>query len=185
MPIEGGFLSSVILKKMRKYCLLALGLLEISARCANAQVVSEVAIATPDILAVEVRDPPFAHGKIRPVDEAHNQSPGTWALRGADWQLFVGPLGNYGRSSDLPPKNFLDRQSIDDAGEYGSISDAKVVEVYRKSVPYDSGIFREDSGENSNRRKFQTLYLSKARQAAEVGAAHNSMAKQIIARYSL
>jgi endoglucanase len=115
-----------------------------------AQEVVEVTIAAPDLIAVEVRDPPFATGGIRRLDAPSREPRGSWISAGHEWGIVVGPDRDYVRTSDTPPIKFIDRSKIDDVAGYGEIGGYKVKAVYRKSVPYDSGIYRGSGGETLN-----------------------------------
>ena len=104
--------------------------------------VGEVTMATPNIVAVELRDPPFRRGGIVALDAPRTEPNGTWVRRGNDWGIVVGPKRDHLRIADTPPTTFLDRDAVDDAAGYGPIGGRKVVAVHRKSVPFESGLFR-------------------------------------------
>ncbi|MBN9056752.1 MAG: hypothetical protein J0H80_23985, partial [Rhizobiales bacterium] len=109
---------------------------------ATAQTVHEITIAAPDVVAVEVRDPPFQPGTIERLAAPRSETPETWIQVNGRWGKVVGPGRSHIRFSDTPPGKYFDTQSADDASGYGEIGGARVSAVYRKSVPYDSGIYR-------------------------------------------
>jgi len=122
--------------------------------------VQEVTVATPDILAVEVRDPPFVPGRILALDAPRSEAPGTWVRHGDAWAQVIGPKRDHLRSSDAPPGRYLDRGAIDAAAGYGRIGGRRVVAVYRKSMPYDSGILRDEGGATRTGASFRhQIYL--------------------------
>lgn len=125
----------------------ALILLAAWSASASAQTVHEVTIATPNIIAVEVRDAPFVAGKIEPLATPSDKEQGTWIEVGSRWGRVIGPKRDHVRISDVPPSGYLDRTRVDDAQGYGQIAGSSVAAVYRKSVPYDSGIYRGTDGE--------------------------------------
>jgi len=114
---------------------------------ATAQTIHEVTIATPTMIAIEVRDPPFESGKIEPLTAPSSKEQGTWIDVGDKWGMVVGRDRMHVRVSDTPPASFVDHERLDDAGAYAEIAGSKVVSVFRKSVPYDSGIYRGAGGE--------------------------------------
>lgn len=116
-----------------------------SAR-ADAVTVHEVTMATPDIISIELRDPAFQRGSIVRLDPPRVEEVGTWVMHQGAWGLLIGPKRDHLRISDTPPDTFLDRRAIDDVASYGPIGERKVVAVYRKSMPYDSGLFRGPGG---------------------------------------
>lgn len=109
---------------------------------ATAQTVHEITIAAPDVVAVEVRDPPFQPGTIERLAAPRSETPETWVQVNGRWGKVVGPGRSHIRFSDTPPGKYFDTQSADDPSGYGEIGGARVSAVYRKSVPYDSGIYR-------------------------------------------
>lgn len=113
----------------------------------GAQSIREVTLAAPDIIAVEIRDPAFVAGHIERLEKPSAEPQGTWINVNRTWGRVVGPDKNYLRTSDIPPTSFLNRALIDNASGYSPISGRKVTAVYRKSVPYDSGIYRGSDGE--------------------------------------
>ncbi|AHB49939.1 hypothetical protein W911_04465 [Hyphomicrobium nitrativorans NL23] len=114
---------------------------------AVAQVVHEITIATPSIIAIEVRDPPFESGSIEQLAHPSSSEQGTWIKVGRRWGMVIGPDRAHVRISDTPPAVYLDRAGVDDASRYGEIAGGNVTSVFRKSVPYDSGIYRGPNGD--------------------------------------
>lgn len=111
--------------------------------------VHEVTMAAPDIIAVEIRDPAFVQNGIVPLPGGKQPANrGHWVDLGGQWAKIVGPEGAFARISDRPPPAYLDRAAIDDASAYGKIGGRTVTNVYRKSVPYDSGIFPGPNAED-------------------------------------
>jgi endoglucanase len=123
-------------------------------RSEELPLVHEITMATPDTIAIEIRDPGFSPGAIVPLAAA--VPPGNaWVEEAGDWGLVLGPKRDHLRRSDRHSGDYLDRAAIDRAGEYGMIGDRKVVGVYRKSVPYDSGIMRGGSGDTQLAASFK------------------------------
>lgn len=114
---------------------------------ASAQSVQEVSIATPSVVAVEVRDAPFVAGGIEKLPAPSSEKQGSWIAVGDRWGLVVGPRKDHVRIGDTPPSAYLNREQIDNAAAYGSIGGSVVKAVYRKSMPYDSGLYRGQGGE--------------------------------------
>ena len=108
--------------------------------------VHEITVAAPDILAVELRDPAFVPGRILALDAPRAEAPGSWIRHAEGWALVIGPRRDHLRLSDTPPQRQLDRAAIDDPARYGRIGGRQVLAVYRKSMPYDSGIVRDEGG---------------------------------------
>ncbi|PTM41472.1 glycoside hydrolase family 9 protein [Bosea sp. 124] len=123
-------------------------ILSSAARSASLPEVHEITIATPDTISIEIRDPPFKPGAIVPLSSPAG-SRGAWINQAGEWGLVVGRQRTHLRRADIAPETYLDRAVIDRAGDYGSIGQRKVVSVYRKSVPYDSGMWRGSSGETA------------------------------------
>lgn len=126
----------------------------------SAQTVTEVAMAAPDIIHVVLRDPAFERGRIIALDTPRPEPVGTWVRHEEEWGIVIGPRQDHLRSTDVPPPAFLDRDTVDDAGSYAAIGNRAVVAVHRKSMPYDSGIFRAENGDMRSGASFQhDLYL--------------------------
>ena len=137
---------------------LTLGAFTISA---PAQTVHEVTIATPNVITVEVRDAPFKPGRIEPLPARSREEPGTWIPIGTEWGRVVGRDRSHVRISDTPPSAYLDRERLSAPENYPTVSKNKVTSVYRKSVPYDSGIYRGSDGETMTGASLKHyIYLS-------------------------
>lgn len=122
--------------------------------------VTEVTMATPDIVSVELRDPPFERGKIVKLSVARPEMVGRWISVDGVPGLVIGPKGEHARLSDVPPALFLDRETADVADVYGDIGGRRVVAVYRKSMPYDSGLYPGPNGDTRTGASFKhQLYL--------------------------
>jgi endoglucanase len=122
--------------------------------------VQEITIAAPDIVAVEIRDPEFEPGEIINLYRTVAQPNGTWLRYGDKWGIVIGPKQDHLRISDRPPQTYLDRGKIDDVKAYGPIGGHRVIAVYRKSVPYDSGIYMSDDGATRTGASFKHyIYL--------------------------
>nr|WP_047576527.1 glycoside hydrolase family 9 protein [Methylobacterium sp. ZNC0032] len=128
-----------------------------SAALAQAEqrpVVHEITIAAPDVVAVEIREPGFRPGRIVALARPAGESAG-WINHDGAWSLVLGPKRTHLRSPDIPPATVLDRSAVDQAAEYAAIGGRKVVAVYRKSVPYDSGLLRGDDGNTTSTASFK------------------------------
>ncbi len=133
-----------------------------------AQAVHEITIATPNIIAVEVRDAPFEAGSIEQLAQPSSSEQGTWIKVGRRWGMVIGPDRAHIRIADTPPAVHLDRASIDDPSRYGDIAGGKVTSVYRKSVPYDSGIYRGPNGDTRTGASLKHyIYLELSQPLAE------------------
>ncbi|MDP4023741.1 glycoside hydrolase family 9 protein [Methylobacterium sp. NEAU 140] len=122
--------------------------------------VAEVTIATPDTLAVEIRDPPFVPGGILALDAPRPEEPGTWIRHAEGWAEVIGPGRDHLRLDDIPPAASLDRKAVDTVAGYGTIGTRRVIAVYRKSTPYDSGLRRGDDGKGRTEASFRhQVYL--------------------------
>lgn len=120
----------------------------------------EVTMAAPDIVHVVLRDPPFVRGRILELAGPRPEPIGTWVRHEGEWGLVIGPARDHLRLADTPPSLFLDRDRIDDASAYGPIGTRNVVAVYRKSMPYDSGIYPADNGDSRAGASFEhDIYL--------------------------
>ncbi|MBB6356508.1 glycoside hydrolase family 9 protein [Aminobacter aganoensis] len=117
-------------------------------------------MAAPDIIAVELRDPQFVHGRIVTLPKPMPDMRGRWTDVDGVPGLVIGPKADNVRLSDTPPGRFLDRKSIDDAGLYGDIGGRRVISVYRKSMPYDSGLYPGPNGDTRTGAAFKhQVYL--------------------------
>lgn len=131
--------------------------------------VHEITMATPDTIAVEVRDAPFERGGILELEAAVDEPVGSWIRRGDAWAMVVGPQRRHLRLADVPPEVFLDRMAFDDPHGYRLNGQARVVSVYRKSMPYSSGLFRGDDGQTKSGATFKHILYLKLDQALEPG----------------
>ncbi len=120
----------------------------------------EIAMAAPDIVALTLEGPPFERGRLIRLDAPRSEPVGTWVRHGEGWGLVVGPERDHLRLADTPPSSFLDRALADDAANYGLVGQRRVTAVYRKSMPYDSGLYRGPGGEERSGASFRhQLYL--------------------------
>jgi endoglucanase len=120
------------------------------------------------MIAVEVRDAPFMPGRIEPLPTRSREEPGTWIRIGTEWGRVVGRDRPHVRISDIPPSAYLDRERLDAPENYPTVSNNKVTSVYRKSVPYDSGIYRGSDGETMTGASLKHyIYLSLAQPITE------------------
>lgn len=125
-----------------------------TAHAASPHVV-ETTMAAPDVVAVEIRDPAFVPGRIVALDEPSDAEHGAWIEVDGEWARVISPDKDYARTEDRPPQAFLDRRAVGQAEAYGEIGDRGVTAVYRKSVPYDSGTYRDDLGDTINGSSFK------------------------------
>lgn len=142
--------------------ILAVLLLAATSAVARSQeiTVAEVAMAAPDIVSIELREPAFQRGRIVGLDRPRAEPVGTWVRYQGAWGLVVGPDRDRLRIADTPPGIVLDRGAVDAASAYAPIGGRKVVAVYRKSMPYDSGLFRGTGGDTQAGASFKHyLYL--------------------------
>lgn len=122
--------------------------------------VAEVTMATPDTIAVELRDPSFLHGQIVALPQPKPQMLGRWIALDGRPALVIGPKADHARLADTPPGMFLDRDVVDAASLYGPIGGRRVIAVHRKSMPYDSGIYPGPNGDTRTGAAFKhQLYL--------------------------
>lgn len=103
----------------------------------------EVTMAAPDVIRVEIHDPPVLHGGIFPI------TPQNYSY---SWASFTNPLtgqsqkgqvigpggGTYVRFCDVAPTVYYNRAAGDVAGSWTIVGGPAVTAVYRKSRPYDS-----------------------------------------------
>lgn len=140
--------------------LAVVGLGGTSGGATQTAAVTEVAMAAPDIIHVVLRDPAFERGRIIELDTPRPEPVGTWVRHGGEWGIVIGLRKDHLRLADVPPTAFLDRDTVDDAGGYAAIGNRSVVAVHRKSMPYDSGVFRAENGDIRSGASFQhDLYL--------------------------
>ncbi len=119
--------------------------------------VAEVAMAAPDIVVLDLRDPPFQRGRLVELDAPRVEPRGTWVFAQGGEGLVVGPNKDHLRMADGPPATFLDRAAIDDPAGYGPIGGRRVVEVFRKSMPADAGLFAAANGDTRSGASFRHL----------------------------
>lgn len=116
--------------------------------------VVEVTVAAPDLLGVIIRDPEFVPGRLIAVPPS-NADPESWIYHDGAWGRVVGPKRDHIRTTDTPPQTYLNRDAVDAASDYAPIGGLNVKAVYRKSMPYDSGVSRGMLGETLNGASFQ------------------------------
>lgn len=131
--------------------------------------VHEIMMATPDTIAVEVRDANFVRGGIVELEEAVNATVGSWIRHNETWAMVIGPQRRHLRLADHPPEVFLNRDAFDDPGAYRINGLARVNSVYRKSMPYASGFFRGDDGQTKFGATFKHILYLKLDQALAPG----------------
>jgi endoglucanase len=131
---------------------------------ATSPFVHEVTIATPDVIAVEVRDPAYVRGRLVALGRSFDEKLGAWIQVEGQWGLLVGRDRDHVRLQDRPPPVYLDRRRIDAASGYTVIGAGPVTAVYRKSVPYDTGFHRGEGGETIRGASFKHfVYLKLAK----------------------
>jgi endoglucanase len=107
--------------------------------------VHEITVATPDMICVEVRDPPIAKGPLVELPSPDSGSYESWLSRrnpvtgDNDYCFVVGPEKRHFRFQDVRSVSYLDRDAADSPADYGRVGDREVISVYRKSIPYSSG----------------------------------------------
>lgn len=140
---------------------MALLVLPANARASSPAVeIAEIAMAAPDIIAVELRDPSFGRGRIVTLPKPIPHMRGRWTAVDGVPGLVIGPKADHARLSDTPPGTFLDRSSVDAKGLYGEIGGRRVVSVHRKSMPYDSGLYPGPNGDTRTGAAFKhQVYL--------------------------
>lgn len=122
--------------------------------------VTEISMAAPDIINVEILDPDFRHGGIVKLDGPRAEPNGTWVRHEGGRGLVIGPERDHLRLADTPPQEFLDRARIDKAEAYARVGGRRVVSAYRKSMPYDSGLFPAANGDTRTGASFRhDVYL--------------------------
>ncbi|MFP5078559.1 glycoside hydrolase family 9 protein [Rhizobium sp. YIM 134829] len=126
---------------------------------ADAVEVAEVTIAAPDILAVELREPAYRRGSIVALPSPVSAAAGSWIDTPQGYGMVVGPKRDHLRLPDVPPTVRLDRKSADDAAAYGPIGSRRVIDVFRKSVPYDSGFYSAQGSSRTGASFKHYLYL--------------------------
>ncbi|MHA6732055.1 glycoside hydrolase family 9 protein [Devosia sp. A369] len=144
----------------RRLCLLIVLLgCAVPVRAEPVRVV-EVSMAAPDIVHVTLRDPAYSSGQIIALPQPRREPNGSWVQHEGNWGLVIGPKRDHLRLEDTPPTVFFDRATADDAAQFGAIGGREVIAVYRKSMPYASGLFRSGNGDARAGASFQhDLYL--------------------------
>ncbi len=126
-----------------------------AADSASGVVVHEITMAAPDIVCVEIRDPPVQRGALVRLNVSDAGPQDTWVRRNnptrggeLDYCYVVGVNKDHLRFQDAPATVYYERAAGDVAAEYGMIGGLTVTHVYRKSIPYDYGTwFRPDIGQ--------------------------------------
>lgn len=131
------------------------------AQTGEAISVREVMLAAPDIVAIDVREPTYRTGRIVQLDGPASKKNGEWIKTDDGWGMVIGPKRDFVRLADEQPTLTLDRKGLDRAADYGPIGGRKVVAVYRKSMPYDSGVARLSSGATSSAATFKHVIFLK------------------------
>lgn len=129
------------------------------ARASGPQV-HDISMAAPDVIHVEIRDPDFIRGRIIQLDRPRPEPNGTWIRHDGSWGMVIGPKRDHLRLADNPPQTFLDRNKVDRASAYKPIGERQIIAVYRKSMPYQSGIFPAANGDTRDGASFRhDIYL--------------------------
>ncbi len=116
-----------------------------AATGANGIILHEITMAAPDIVCIEVRDPPVVKGALVTLSVPDTGEYDSWLSRmnpvtGAnDFCVVVGPDKKHLRFQDVQPRIYLDREAADSDTDYGLIGGRKVAAVFRRSMPYSSG----------------------------------------------
>jgi endoglucanase len=108
--------------------------------------VHEITMAAPDIVCVEIRDPPISKGVLETLGSPDAGAYNAWLARGGSYAIVVGPQKLHRRFQDERATVYLDRVAADIASDYGSIGGRSVTNVYRKTMPYDEGFGRYTAG---------------------------------------
>lgn len=123
-------------------------------------------MATPDIICVELRDPPVRPGYLVNNGSTIPGTPHTFTTRNnpITGQLnqpgvIVGPNSEYFRYGDIGPTAVLNRAAVKVAANYGAIDGKTVIAVYFRSMIYTSGKQQSGTFVGSNKH-FVYLKLS-------------------------
>ena len=112
--------------------------LNAAIRPVAAQTVLDVGLATPDTIAVEIREGVIERGSIVPYDNPGNHKAGDW-IKTADGKnaVVIGPDAEHIRIADRFNGSRLDRTKVDNKTGYsiGGAGAPNVTAIYRKSVP--------------------------------------------------
>jgi hypothetical protein len=107
------------------------------------QAVHEITMAAPDIIRVEVREAPVQRGRIMRLVTPSNAAHGTWIeVNGNEWGVIIGPQRDFLRIADIANFEPLDREKIGQVSGYGHLGQRSVTAIYRKSVPWSSGMVK-------------------------------------------
>ena len=111
-----------------------------------AVAIHEITMATPDIVCVEIRDPPVQRGALVQLNVSDAGPQDNWVRRNnttrrgdLDYCFVVGVNKDHLRFQDIPASVYYERAAGDVAADYGKIGGLTVTDVYRKSIPYDYG----------------------------------------------
>jgi endoglucanase len=114
--------------------------------------IHEITMAAPDVICIELRDPPVVRGGIVDVSVADRGPYNTWLPRTdprtglSSYAAVIGPNKKHLRFEDKRATSYLNRDAIDDVAGWPTIDGIEVANVYRNSVPYDSGLCRGAAG---------------------------------------
>lgn len=131
--------------------------------------VTEVTMATPDTICVEVRDPAVTPGHFQALGSADSGSyaddTGLWITRtnptlsATDYCAVVGADKKYLKFQDVRSEEYLDREAAVVAGDYGTIGGLTVDAVYLRSEPYDFGEGRWNFAQMTNKATSSKHFL--------------------------
>lgn len=156
--------------RLQFWCCAVLLLLLTGPSSASDLQITEITIATPNMISVEVRDPQFIQGGIVELSVPVNQPIGTWIRHDGHWGMVVGPDQRHVRLADRSPATLLDRSVVDRAEDYLIDGRTGIAAVYRKSLPYDSGLLRSASGGTQMTTAMKHQIYLQLDQALEPGA---------------
>jgi hypothetical protein len=113
------------------------------ATAAEPPQIHEITMAAPDIVRVEVREAPIQHGHIVKLPTPSDATHGTWIkVNDDEWGVVIGPQRDHARICDKANFEPLNRTAADQVSGYGLLGDRHVTAVFRKSVPWSSGIVK-------------------------------------------
>lgn len=120
-----------------------------TARPATGSVgIEEITMAAPDIICVEVRDPAVQRGTLVQLNSPDSGPHDKWVQRKnpslggtLDYCRVVGANKDFLKFQDVPAGIYYDRAAGDVASDYGPLGELNITNVYRKSMPYDFGIW--------------------------------------------
>ena len=129
--------------------------------------VHEITMAAPDIVRVEIRDGQVVKGPL--VGPLAAPDPGAYdrfltrinPKNGKEEKAqVVSPSKSYLKFMDQAPTHYLNRVAADNPKNYGQIGLRKVIQVYRRSEPYDYGqVVSSQGGIGSATSMRHYLYL--------------------------